>query len=149
MNSILFWFQLEEVAEQTSSSKFRSWSKYMAIGSCSIRQWKLMTSTWAQFPWFYSRFRWNCLERKNSCFTVLAFFILGRYMQDFQYDSFILPIPIRHRVRHQAEVRPCKGNLYFYLIIFILLFYSGVQLAVYLINTTIINKEMILSPNYI
>ena len=51
-------------------------------------------------------------------------FFWARLRAYFQYDWFISFIPIfyhvRHRVSHHAEVRPCMGNLYFYLIIFIL-----------------------------
>ena len=70
----------------------------------------------------------------------------------FQYDWFILPIPIRrrvrHHVRHQAEVRPCMWNLYFYSIIFILLFYSGIQLGVYQIYPKIYQLTISKKYNY-
>ena len=78
----------------------------------------------------------SCVK-KQMLFQFWHFSILVRLRAYFQYDWYISPIPISYhvlyRVCHHAEVRLCMGNLYFHLINFILLFYSGVQLEVHLI----------------
>ena len=86
------------------------------------------------FPWFYNKFSKYCLEWKTYALKS-TFSFLSKSICLFTNDYLILPIPIRHHVRHRihhdAEVRPCMGNLYFYLINLFLLFYSVVKLGVH------------------
>ena len=46
------------------------------------------------------------LSKEASAFSALTFSFLASLCDYFQYDCFILPIIICHRIRNHAEVQP-------------------------------------------